>query len=415
MLNEFICVNSKEAKMQDSSEIIDKILKNGKKEKYYCPICGEEMIFKNCTEKEKHFSHKSNTKCNYEKGGEAEIHKIAKRYLIENIGDTFVMYGNEIMGDGKTFVLAGSRKIAVKEIHMEKSLKKVLGLDRDYRPDVFLEATTGEIIALEIYNTHAKNQEDIDKLKEKNIVVYEININNLKSLNMIEIYQNMDLIYSLNKLYFEKTIGNIRNEYKKIRNKLKSCEQNKIMLNKENEILNKHNKELHEDNERLYKENRMMEYSTRIVPELHKRIKELNSIKREYDRGFPDVSSIDGYIKEITVLGGRMYLKVGNKATGDITITTTDKKNFAFLKDMEGAFGRIEWKKEGDTYKLKKFGFKSGMLSNKNHFLFQRFYIDYKDGKLYYGKDIRNKEKMLNGLSEYGGYIGSWDKFKEII
>ena len=169
MLNEFICINSKDAKMQESSKVINEILESGKREKYYCPICGEEMIFKNCTEKEKHFSHKADTKCSYGKGGEAEIHKIAKRYLSENIGDIFIIYGNEIMGNGNTFILAGSRKIVVKEIHIEKSLKKVLGLDRDYRPDVLIEAVTGEMVALEICNTHAKTQEDINNLKEKNI------------------------------------------------------------------------------------------------------------------------------------------------------------------------------------------------------------------------------------------------------
>ena len=335
MLNEFICINSKDAKMTPATEVIENILSTGKKEKYYCPICGEEMIFKNCTEKEKHFSHKADTRCNYGKGkgGESETHKIAKRYLAENIGDTFTVSGNEIIGNGKTFILGGSKKIVVKEIHIEKSLKEILNLNRDYRPDVFIEALTGEMVALEIYNTHAKTQEDIENLKEKDVIVYEIDIKGLKELTITDLYDRMKLIYSLNMQQLESTLGNIRNEYRKIQNenkryddKIKDLESKIECLKRENEIVKR--------------ESEWLQYYKNENSNLQGKVNDLKRTVEGYETKFPNSGSMDGYIKEVTSRVGTMYLKVGNSRTGDIIIISKDDKNFPFFRDMEGGFGK---------------------------------------------------------------------------
>lgn len=383
MLNKFICIASKEAKMTPASEVIEGILSTGNKDKYYCPICGEELVFKNCTEKEKHFSHKSDTTCNYSGGGgESEDHKIVKRYLAENIGDTFQIRGNDIVGTGKTFVLGGTRKILVKDIHIEKSLKNILKLDRDYRPDITIEAVTGELIALEVYNTHAKTQDDIENLKGTGIIVYEIDIKGLDKLDINVLYDRMKLIYSYNLMQLSSTLNNMRYEFKKIRAENKSCKE------KVNEL-----KELERDIKRL-------EFFKNEASQLRGRVNELETKVKNYETTFPNSGSMDVYVKEVIERQGVMFLKVGNSRAGDILVTSKDKQNFPFMRDILNGFGRIEWVNKNGLNTLKNFTFKDGMLQNKNHFLYHTFTIDYIEGKLFYRK---------------GGYkkrIESWDSFK---
>lgn len=376
MLNEFVCVESKKAKMQYSIDVISKFLETGIREKYYCPVCGEEMIFKNCTEKEKHFSHKADTRCNYGKGGESEEHKIAKRFLSENIGEMFTINGNKIIGSGNTFVLGGSQKVVVKEIHIEKSLKEILGLKRNYIPDVYIEAVTGEIIALEIYNTHAKSDEDIENLKGKDLIVYEIDIKQLEKLTMQEIYKNMNLIYSLNKMGFEGSLRHIRDEYKKIKSSLNYCKEKLITVEAEKEKLDIKNIKLTYENRKLSEEKDCLIKGNKVC--------------------------IDGFIKEVFKYSDTICLVVGNSKKGKIILYNEDTKYFDFFKDMEGTFGGIIW---NNAHELKSFRFKSNMLQNKNHFLFQKGTMDYvkKDGYKY------------GALFYKGVEVSDWESFRENI
>ena len=51
-----------------------------KKADYYCPVCGENVIFKNGIKRVKHFAHKPNTQCEYGYG-ETNEHLEVKQYL----------------------------------------------------------------------------------------------------------------------------------------------------------------------------------------------------------------------------------------------------------------------------------------------------------------------------------------------
>jgi hypothetical protein len=59
-----------------------------KKRKYYCPDCGEDLIFKKGSIVIPHFSHKSNSKCTYyDHPNESQIHKDAKNKLAQWLQD----------------------------------------------------------------------------------------------------------------------------------------------------------------------------------------------------------------------------------------------------------------------------------------------------------------------------------------
>lgn len=59
-----------------------------KKSKYYCPDCGEDLIFKKGSIVIPHFSHKSNSKCTYyDHPNESQIHKDAKNKLAQWLKD----------------------------------------------------------------------------------------------------------------------------------------------------------------------------------------------------------------------------------------------------------------------------------------------------------------------------------------
>ena len=59
-----------------------------KKRKYYCPDCGEDLIFKKGSIVIPYFSHKSNSKCTYyDHPNESQIHKDAKNKLAQWLKD----------------------------------------------------------------------------------------------------------------------------------------------------------------------------------------------------------------------------------------------------------------------------------------------------------------------------------------
>lgn len=383
MLNEYVCIGNKNNKMILASKAIDNILLTGKKDKYYCPVCGEEMVFKNCTEKEKHFSHKADTKCTYGKGGESEAHKIAKRYLIENTGNEFIINNNEIVGNGKTFTLGGTRKVTIKGIYAEKSLKSTLGLDKDYRPDVLIETLTGELIALEIYKTHAKSDDDINNLKGADIIVYEIDINNLKELDMDMLYSKMKLIYSINKLQLDDTLEAIRNEFKKLR--YECCTYKEKLTKAENE--RDYSKHELDNYKNKYKDGETQYYKE----ELNRAVCEIKLLNHK------DLYQLDGWIKDIKIIEGHMRMTVGNNKIGYQNVVYKDSYYQNFLKDMIGAFGRLWIYKEGDELYLGKFRFLGNMLQNKGHHLYKKCNVDfYATGFLY---------------NAVAGKINSWNDF----
>lgn len=390
MLNEYVCIGNKDNKMILASKAIDNILLTGKKDKYYCPVCGEEMIFKNCMEKEKHFSHKADTKCTYGKGGESEAHKIVKRYVVENIGNEFVINNNEIIGNGKTFTLGGTRKVAIKGIYAEKSLKSTLGLNRDYRPDVLIETVTGELIALEIYKTHAKSDDDINNLKGKNIIVYEIDINNLKELDMDTLYSKMKLIYSINKLQLDNTLEAIRNEFKKLKYECCTYKDKLTKVESErNDYIQRYEQSKHELDK--YKDKYRDGETQYYKEELNRAVCEIKLLNHK------DLYQLDGWIKDIKIVEGHMRMTVGNNKIGYQNVVYKDSYYRNFLKDMIGAFGRLWIYKEGDELYLGKFRFLGNMLQNKGHHLYKKCNVDfYATGFLY---------------NAVAGEINSWNDF----
>lgn len=127
---------------KDSKEnivLIEEVDKNNK-DKYFCPICGSEVIARQGTEKSWSFAHEDKSKCD----GESRIHWWVKNKLIEK-GTKF-----SIVSDKK-------REYVCKEILVEQAYE-VDG--KEYKPDVTVITETNEIIYFEMKYSNKKKIED---------------------------------------------------------------------------------------------------------------------------------------------------------------------------------------------------------------------------------------------------------------
>ena len=214
----FALVNNKVKNIKDISKL----------DEAYCLECGEKLILKNGDKNIKHLAHKSNSNCVYKneieyknKSTESYQHKYAKEYLKDNLV-YFRQYLNQIIVKDGEFKLGGYSDLSINDIKVEyRELKKYLNLKYDYIPDLLIE-TKGKLIALEIYKTNKKEYSVLkENLLNKNIDVYEVDINNIKELNIDSIFKNMKLVYSDLKVEFNEAISPFQEcivENKKLKN-----------------------------------------------------------------------------------------------------------------------------------------------------------------------------------------------------
>ena len=142
--------------------LIDKVDKNNNR-KYFCPLCGSEVIpkaIKAGAKVSSHFAHIDRSKCE----GETMIHWWCKHEMF-HIGDEISFKVNRVV-----------YKYICKEIHIEKSFKTRFGV---YRPDITIMTECGQRIFYEIKNTNEKKIEIYhSKWLELKSAVLELDINN---------------------------------------------------------------------------------------------------------------------------------------------------------------------------------------------------------------------------------------------
>jgi len=150
---------------------INEIEVKNNKEKYYCPLCGSEVIPKATNSKliTAHFAHIDASKCT----SESMIHWWFKHKFLE-LGDKFRVVSDK------------EREYVCKEILVEQSY--TVG-DRIYRPDVTIKTECGNVIYFEMKFSNEKKLKDyIDIWLELKNIVVEIDIKKLMSKDKLPVF-----------------------------------------------------------------------------------------------------------------------------------------------------------------------------------------------------------------------------------
>lgn len=195
----FALVNNKVKSLKEITRLDDPI----------CLECGEKLIIRNGEKNVKHLAHIPDSKCTYNDNKntnyqpESYIHKYCKEYLRDNL-KYFREYSNKIVVKDGEFKLGGYDDLKITDIEIEyRGLKNELDLDSNYIPDILIR-TPKKLVALEVYKTNKKDLSHLkDILSDKNIVVYEIDVNNMEDLSIEKLFRKMKLIHSDLKTQFE--------------------------------------------------------------------------------------------------------------------------------------------------------------------------------------------------------------------
>lgn len=195
---------------KDENNNIITIDKANKNNRYFCPICGSEVIPK-ALESElvsPHFAHINREEC----GGESFVHWWTKNNLLKE-GDVFSIFTNE------------EKQYLCKSVQIEKPYDTPFGI---YKPDITIECYSGEIIFLEVGLTNTKKKSNyIDRWRHLNNIVIEFNMKNVYNLETLEVNINN----RFQAIYYEglKIYESDKN-YKVFKNKITSMEKYKDQL-----------------------------------------------------------------------------------------------------------------------------------------------------------------------------------------
>lgn len=195
----------------DNGEIerIDKI-NNNYNGKYYCPLCGSEIIPKAINSKcvSAHFAHIDRDNCS----GESFVHWWVKNELIKK--DDVI----EVITDK-------SKQVMCKEILIENSYQTPYGV---YRPDITIIAYNCELIFVEINYNNKKNTKDYYlKWSYLGNTVVQVNINDIyKEDNKGILFSN-----SFKAIYYKGISADLNKEsgrYKKFKNSFDDLDTSEI-------------------------------------------------------------------------------------------------------------------------------------------------------------------------------------------
>lgn len=142
-------------------------VESGKKCNCICPACGEQLIARKGTKKMHHFAHAPGTCCEY--GYESSLHLAAKDILSKakriTVPPVYVKFPDSYKKDE---LIYGAKKINIDRVELEKWYSDVI-------PDVVVYAG-GKQFFVEIYVTHAIDEEKLNKLQKKGISTIEIDL-----------------------------------------------------------------------------------------------------------------------------------------------------------------------------------------------------------------------------------------------
>lgn len=142
-------------------------VESGKKCNCICPACGEQLIAKKGKKQMHHFAHVPGTCCEY--GYESSLHLAAKDILAKakkiTIPPVYVKFPDSYKKDE---LICKSKEIAIDHVELEKRYSGII-------PDVVVYAG-GKQLFIEIYVTHAIDDDKLQKLQRTGISTIEIDL-----------------------------------------------------------------------------------------------------------------------------------------------------------------------------------------------------------------------------------------------
>ena len=133
----------------------------------FCPACGEHLVAKKGQKMTHHFAHKAGTNCAF--GYQTSLHLLAKDILANArrmvIPELYLRPDKPWLRD---HLISPAREILIDEVDVEQNHGSII-------PDVAVYAG-GKKFFVEIYVTHAVDEEKLSKLKQAGISTIEIDL-----------------------------------------------------------------------------------------------------------------------------------------------------------------------------------------------------------------------------------------------
>ena len=157
-----------------------------------CSACGEVMVARKGNIKIHHFAHKSKVVC--EHGLETSLHLLAKQ-ILENI-KTFMLPPIEFRDHG-CVVIEEKRSIKIVNVKLEQYIN-------DIKPDILMVDEDGNEYCVEIYVTHAIDDEKLEKIRKLKLNTIEINLSDFANKQIESDFLREILICETNKKEWRK-------------------------------------------------------------------------------------------------------------------------------------------------------------------------------------------------------------------
>lgn len=135
-----------------------------------CPACKQPLVAKKGKIKTHHFAHASLVDCQY--GYETSLHLLAKDILKETKN---FMLPDVLFGRYYPVVISKKTLIEIKNVQLEQYIKNV-------KPDIIIEDINGNKYCIEIFVTHAIDEEKLQKITEANLNTIEIDLSKINRL-----------------------------------------------------------------------------------------------------------------------------------------------------------------------------------------------------------------------------------------
>ncbi|MBR2468439.1 MAG: topoisomerase DNA-binding C4 zinc finger domain-containing protein [Clostridia bacterium] len=186
-----------------------------------CPACGGVMVARKGDIKIHHFAHKSKVVC--EHGLETSLHLLAKQILKDV--KTFMLPSIKFRDHG-CVVIEEKRSIKIVNVELEKYIN-------DIKPDILMVDEDGNKYCVEIYVTHAIDNEKLEKIIKLKLNTIQINLSDFANKQIGYDFLREILICETNKKEwkYHSKIEEKKNELAVPVIKLKNCVfQQKRML-----------------------------------------------------------------------------------------------------------------------------------------------------------------------------------------
>ena len=153
--------------LQDNNLVHISDVPSGSQCNCFCPACGGKLIAKKGKIKRHHFAHYDSEECQY--GYETSLHLAAKQMILQHkkimIPSVYLKFPK---GVKKSILLRQAQLIKVDEVFLERKQENIV-------PDILLVAE-GKKLYVEIYVTHAIDNEKLSKIEKNGISTIEIDL-----------------------------------------------------------------------------------------------------------------------------------------------------------------------------------------------------------------------------------------------